>query len=88
MSGISVIDFCCGRTQHDTCRQCGRDFNKVAPIPPDVVKRLEALPLGIEPHELPEFRAYQAGLRHGAAIGAGALAVLVAIASFVWGALQ
>jgi len=74
VSGISVIDFCCGRTQHDTCRECGRDFRHVPP--------------GIAPHELPEFRAYQAGLRHGLAIGAGAVTVLGAIASFVWAALQ
>ena len=72
---ISVIDFCCGRTQHDRCAKCGRDF-------------LETRPTGVQPHELPEYRAYQAGLRHGAAIGAGVVMVVCAIASFVWAALR
>lgn len=27
MPAITTIDFCCGRTQHDTCSKCGRNFN-------------------------------------------------------------
>jgi hypothetical protein len=24
---VTTTDFCCGRTQHDRCAKCGRDFN-------------------------------------------------------------
>lgn len=83
MSAISTIDFCCGRTQHDTCRKCGRDFNAVAPVPPDVLHQLERLPPGIAPHERLEFKAFRAGLVYGLIIGAG----LAALASVIAGAI-
>lgn len=61
--GVSVTDFCCGRTQANLCRKCGRDFRE-SPHP-------------AHSPEVPD--PYNLGLMDGALMGAGAATVIAGL---------
>ncbi len=74
--GITTTDFCCGRTQHDVCRECGRDFNapfkKGAPV------------MRIETRFPPEIRWFLWGAVCGVIVGAGLGLLTFAISAWAF----
>ena len=76
MSSRDVIERCCGRTRVNVCTACRRVFEQQPSAPQPMLTGVPPgpslgppLPRGIRADELAEFRAFQAGLRWGVAIG-------------------
>lgn len=72
-AAIAVIDFCCGRTQRDRCRKCGRDFNAAAPLKPEQLAPMPA------PAFL-ELKAFRTGMLIGFALGLAVAGLIVTCA--------